>query len=253
MLVPSSMNEHETEPWQFLTSYLINDTVAIDAGSLGFFRDPHEQARVRHILISHSHIDHIASLPIFLENAYDGGADPVTVHGSETVLHSLRTDIFNDRVWPDFIHLPNPQAPFVKLQALVPGQCVELEGLRITPVPVNHAVPTLGFIVEDPAAALVISSDTGPTEELWRFANAVPNLRAVFLEVTFPNALAPLAEESKHLTPATFGQELRKLHPAVPIIAVHIKARYYAQVVQELHALGLPDVRVARGGVTYSF
>jgi hypothetical protein len=75
-----------------------------------------------------------------------------------------------------------PEAPFPKLAVLQPGRTVELEWLRITPIPANHGVPTVGFVVEDEAAAVVLPSDTGPTEKIWRFANRLPNLKAAFLE-----------------------------------------------------------------------
>ena len=162
-LVPSSASSGEMAQNQFLTSFLINETIAVDAGSLGFYGSPWEQARVRHVLLTHTHIDHIASLPIFIENAYNAQRDCVTIHGSDAVLDCLRRDIFNDRVWPDLIRFSVPARPFLRFERLEDGCPVELDGLRFTPVAVNHTVPTLGLIIEDPNAAVVIASDTGPT------------------------------------------------------------------------------------------
>jgi ribonuclease BN (tRNA processing enzyme) len=252
-LLPSSLGTGPDAPLAFLTTILINDAVAIDAGSLGFHGSPCEQARIKHVLLSHTHMDHVASLPIFVENLYTGGNDPVTVYGSEEVLHSVQSDLFNGRVWPDFIGLSRPEAPFLKLSTLTPGRPVEVAGLRITPVSVHHAVPTLGFLIEDESAALVISSDTGPTEELWARANALPHLKGVILEASFPNSMADLAERAGHLTPATFARELSKLHRTVPVFATHLKARYRAEIVRELEALGLPQVHIALSGVPYQF
>jgi ribonuclease BN (tRNA processing enzyme) len=243
----------EKEPSQFLSSYVFNDSLVVDAGSIGFWGLA-EQMRVRHVLLSHTHIDHLASLPVFLENVYNpAGNRPVTIHGSAAVLDGLQRDVFNDRVWPDFIGLTTPQTPFLQLALLEPYKPVELEGLRITPVPVDHTVPTQGFIVEDKDAAVVLSADTGPTEEIWRRANQLANLRAVFLEATFPNSQAPLARISKHLTPAMFALEAQKLKPGIPLLAVHLKAKHYDVVVRELKALGLANVIVAEGGKTYEF
>jgi ribonuclease BN (tRNA processing enzyme) len=242
------------EQLAYLTSYLINDTLAIDAGGLGFFRDPFVQARVRHVLISHTHMDHIASLPIFVENAYEGKPDCVTIHGSSAVLESMQRDVFNDRIWPDFIKLSTgSKAPFLKLSPLENHKPVELEGLTITPIPMDHVVPTQGFIVEEDGAAVVIASDTGPTQAIWDAANAHPNVKALFLEACFPNNMKWLAEVSKHLTPEMFGAELRKLNKQVPTYVVHIKARFYAQVVAELMALGMPNVDIGRFERVYEF
>jgi ribonuclease BN (tRNA processing enzyme) len=253
-LVPSAVGETGEEQRQFLTSYIINDRVAIDAGCLGFYRTPEEQAGIKHVFITHSHIDHIASLPILVENVYDGNGDGVNVYASEPVLATLRTDLFNERIWPDFIALSkNTDKPFLTVHTIEPGRPIELEGLRITGIPVHHVVPTLGFIIDDGKAAIAISSDTGPTEELWKRASAQANLRAVFLEVTFPEHMAALAELSAHLTPAKFGKEIGKLKKQVPVLAVHIKARFRAQVIAELKALGLPNIQIAKFGSPYSF
>ena len=162
ILIPSTVSAHGEEQNQYSSSMLINDTVALDAGCLGFHGEPSEQTCVRHILLTHSHIDHIASLPIFVENAYEGKQDCVTECVSEFVLDCLRRDIFNDRVWPDFLQLSATNPPFLKLAVLHPNQIVELEGLRITPVPVHHTVPTMGFIMEDRARGFRSGDRYGP-------------------------------------------------------------------------------------------
>jgi ribonuclease BN (tRNA processing enzyme) len=247
------LNPSDGQPYQFLSSYLLNDTIAIDAGSLGFYLGPREQLRVKHVLLSHSHMDHLASLPVFVENVYQGKRESVIIYGSAELLDSLRRDVFNNRLWPDFIGLSTEQAPFLRLQRLDPGQPVEIDGLRITPVPVDHVVPTLGFVIEDARAAVILPMDTGPTEEIWRHANRTPNLKAIFLETTFPDAMSELAAVAGHLTPATFVQETRKVKPAVRYVIVHIKPAYRSQVVQEFQALGLPNVEIGEPGRAYGF
>jgi ribonuclease BN (tRNA processing enzyme) len=253
MLLPSSVLESKHDRHQFLTSYRINDSLAIDAGSLGLAGSVQAQAHIKHVLITHTHIDHIASLPIFVENAYEGNQTCVTVHGSEAVLSCLRRDIFNDRVWPDFLRLSTPEDSFLKLELLESEKAIELEGLRITPVPVDHVVPTFGFLLEDEGSAVVIAGDTGPTEAVWQYASRAANLKAVFLEATFPESMASLAAVSKHLTPGLFAREVQKLKTGVRVFAVHIKARFQAQVIRELEALGLPDFEVAKPGKAYIF
>jgi len=250
-LVPSSIAAGDEHPSQYLISYLINETLAIDAGSLGLYGTPQQQAMIKHVLITHTHIDHTATLPIFLENAYEAKSDCVTIYGNDAVLENLRRDVFNNRTWPDFIALSETTAPFLKLERLEAGRPVELEGMKITPVPVDHVVPTFGFLIEGPTAAILIPSDTGPTDRIWELANAVPNLAAVFLEASFPNAMTELARISKHLTPAMFGAEVRKLARRVAGIAIHIKSRYREQIVRELMDLDLPNVEIGEFGMAY--
>ena len=238
---------------QYLTSILINDTVAIDAGCLGFLSDLAAQKRVRHVLISHSHNDHVASLPIFLENVYTGDEECVRVYTNETVRQTLQTDLFNDRIWPDFIALSKTMPPFLRFESMEAEKPIRLDGLTITPVIVEHIVPTFGFIVEDDAGAIVIATDTGPTERLWKKACEVENLRAVLLDCSFPEELTGLAHASQHLTPALFDAEAWKLkREGVRWIAVHIKAFCRDAVVTELEALDR-KVEIAEPGREYDF
>ena len=252
-LLPSAIPSPDARGLQFLTSYLINDTFAIDAGSLGISLDLPAQRKIKHVLLSHAHIDHLATLPIFLENTEELTGPRVTIHGSEAVLDGLRRHIFNDCVWPDLIHATLNSQPFFHLAALEAGRTLEIAGVRITPVPVTHVVPTMGFLLEEGDAAVVLPIDTGPTEELWQYANALPKVSAVFLEATFPNSMDELARIAKHLTPRMFAEEVRKLACPAKAIAIHIKASLYDEVVQELQSLGLPDLEIGMPGVEYCF
>jgi len=254
ILVPSTVMGCGPHHYQFTSSAVINDTLAVDAGCLGFYGSAQDQARIRHVLITHTHIDHIASLPIFIENAYQGKPDCVTVHGSADVLDSCQRDLFNDRIWPDFIALSKGnERPFIKLSQFEPGQTIELEGLKITCALLNHVVPTSGYLIEDEHSAVAFVSDTGPTDEIWRIANACPKLKAVFLEGCFPNEMRWLADVSKHLTPNMVGEELRKLTRPARILMVHIKARFQKQIIDELKQLDNSSIEIARFAVPYTF
>lgn len=250
-LIPACIGGGETH--QFLSSALVNDTIALDAGCIGFYRSAPEQNRIQHVLISHTHMDHIASLPILVENAYEPNDQCLTVHGSQNVLDCCQRDLFNDRIWPDFIELSKKVYPFLKMSRFEAGETIELEGLRITAIALDHVVPTVGYILADDHSSIGFVSDTGPTDEIWKRINAEPNLKAVFLEATFPNNLAWLAEVSKHLTPALIATELKKLTRPVRIIIVHIKARFQTQVLAELSALNLPNLEIGRFDTPYLF
>jgi ribonuclease BN (tRNA processing enzyme) len=250
VLLPSSVGGGRE---QFLSTFLINGCVAVDAGSIGLYSTPAEQAHVRHILLTHSHVDHIASLPIFIDNVYQLSPDCVTVHGSLPVLDCLRKDVFNDRVMPDFVRLSEGLPPFLRLATLEAGRPITLSGLRVTPVSVDHVVPTLAFVLEDESAAVAIVTDTRPTEAVWEVLRRTPRLRAVFLEATFPNDQLALASISGHLTTGQFLAEAEKLPPEVLVIAVHIKPRFYSQVAAELRAAALPQVEVGEPGKVYQF
>jgi cAMP phosphodiesterase len=237
----------------FASSYIINDTVVIDAGTIGLVSPLAVQRGIRHVLLSHSHIDHVGTLPLFLDNVHEPGESCPTIYASQFVLDSLQQDLFNDRVWPDLMRLSQTESPFLTLQAITANEPVKFADLSITPIELDHVVPTLGFIVADEKSAVAIVSDTAPTERVWEFARELPNLQAVFLEVAFPDALAWLADKSKHLTPATFAAELQKLRRPVRTIAVHIKPAFHSQVVAELKTLGLAHVEVGVPETCYTF
>jgi 3',5'-cyclic-nucleotide phosphodiesterase len=249
-LLPSSIPASEP---QFLVTFLVNDVVAIDGGSVGLMADLRRQRRVRHVFVTHEHLDHVASLPILLENVYEPGPDSVELLASAETLDFLHCDIFNGRVWPDFFELSRPDDPFVRAETLVPLVPVERAGLTITPVPVSHGTPTLGLIVDDGTSAVAFPSDTGPTEAIWERLAGVKNLRAVFLETSFPDEYRDLAADTGHHCPATFAAEIRKLPRDVRWIVVHRKARFMAEIAREIEALKLPNVEFVRPGFVYEW
>jgi ribonuclease BN (tRNA processing enzyme) len=252
-LLPSAIGDLPTPAPQYLSCALLNDTIALDAGCLGLYGVAEQQARIRHVLLTHSHIDHVATLPIFLENAYEGGPDGVNIYASRDTLDCLRSHIFNDLTWPDFVALSQSDKPFLHLVPFESGQTLELDGLLITAVALDHVVPVLGFLIRDTHSSIVFATDTAPTDALWREANALPNLKAVFLEATFPNELSWLAEVSKHLTPATFAREVSKLSRPARVVAMHLKARQQAEVTAQLRSLNIAGLEMAQFGTPYVF
>jgi ribonuclease BN (tRNA processing enzyme) len=238
---------------QYVSSYLINDRVAIDAGCLGFYGTAEDQAAAGHVFLTHSHIDHCGSLPVFLENCYGIGPQCPVIYGSAHTLDSLQKHLFNDVVWPDFIKLSATTRPFLRLRRLEAEKPVEAEQLCITPVPVNHVVPTFAYLVSDGQGTVVFAADSGPTQKLWDLTRHLPSLRGVFLEASFPNSMRGLAEVSLHLTPEMFETEIAKMPPATRVIAVHIKTRYRKTVVQELSGLGIPKLEIGECETDYVF
>jgi ribonuclease BN (tRNA processing enzyme) len=238
---------------QFLTSYLVGDTVAVDAGSLGFAIPVEEQSRVRHVFLTHSHLDHLASLPIFVENAYRGVPECVVIHGGPAVLESVRTDLFNDRLWPDFLRLGRPEAPFLRLEPVENGRTLTADGLRITPVEVDHIVPSHGYLFEDASASVLIVSDTGPTREIWERARGLSRLDAVFLPVALPESMQEMARIARHLVPSDVPGELAKLGKPTKVFAVHLKPKFRDEIVADLERVDVPDLEVAVPGREYRF
>jgi len=252
-LLPSSIKSGARH--QALTTFLVNDCLAIDGGSLGLALAPEEMAAFRHIVITHSHSDHIASLPIFIAEAFTSLTEPVTVYATRTVVSALRDYVFNDQVWPDFekIWLSNGSAPSLRFQTIEPLAVSQIGGLRVTPIPVNHVVETMGLLVEDDSASVLFTSDTYTTDEIWRAANRCERLKAVFVDVSYPNELEELAAAAMHFTPQTLASDLKKLEREARVFAVHIKPSNREQVVRQLARLEAPPVHVAEIGREYEW
>ena len=238
---------------QSLISYVIDDTLAIDAGCLGFSLPLAAQKRLAHVVLSHSHMDHVASLPLLLDNVYQPGPDCLELYGHLATLDCLRRDLFNDRVWPDVFRLSQAETPFLRTHVLKSGVATRIDRWQVLPIELFHVVPTFGFVIDDGQSAVAFVSDTGPTESIWSAINACPRLRCVFLEASFPNAQQSLADRSRHLTPHSLQGELKKLARRVPVLAVHLKIEYRDQIERELEQLERPELQVVTAGAEYVF
>ena len=240
---------------QALTTFLVNDRVAVDGGSIGFALAPEEMRTFRHIVVTHAHSDHTASLPIFVAEVYPELDSPVIIYGLPEVVAALREFVFNDQIWPDFEKIPlgNGAGPSIEFRTLETRVIAEICGLKITPIPVNHVVPTAGLIVRDGSAGVVFTSDTYVTDEIWEAAREVEGLRAIFVDVSYPNEMEELASASKHLTPQSLASDLKKLGRDVEVYAVHIKPSHRDLVVSQLSKLSSPRVSVAEIGRVYEW
>ncbi len=235
-------------PGHALTGLLIDGVLAVDAGPLGSFGPVDEQARVADVLLTHSHIDHVAGLPVFLDNVYRACPDCPTVHALPETLHALQSDLFNGRLMPDFIGMSRTMPAFVKTSEVHPHRPFAVGRYTVTPLPVNHTVPTVGYLIDDGETAVAVVTDTLPVPEVFERIARRPRLRAVFLECSFPRRLADLATLTHHHATDDFLAAARRLPADVTVYAIHIKPRYWDEVTAELRAAGLPNVRIGEPG-----
>lgn len=225
-------------PGHALSTFLIDDTLAIDAGGLGMGWPPDALARIHDVFITHSHIDHLAGLAVFLDTIYDLSPPP-TIHALATTLRAIREDLFNDRLFPDFVKLSRIMPPFLTLSEVDPEIPISVGKYTITPIAVHHTVPTVNYLIDDGETVLAILTDTAPVPNVFARVAATPRLGAVLLECSFPSSQARLADISKHLIPSQFCDAVGVLPSAVPVYAIHIKPRFYAEIVAELNELDL--------------
>ncbi len=254
-LLPSTFNSdgHATLE-QRLTCFLIDESVAVDAGSIALALSAEQREKVRDIIVTHPHMDHIASLPIFIDDLYPTLKTPVRIYATPEVISLLERDIFNWNVYPRFSELKNDYGPVMEYVPIPAGQEFKVAHLTVTAVAVNHIVPTVGLVVSDGKTTVAFSSDTSETEEFWNILNRAPSIQALLIEASFPDSMAQLAEVSRHFTPASLKRELGKLkHNGLDILAVHIKPAYRETIIEELNALKIPGLGVMEPGTIYEW
>lgn len=254
-LLPSSFDAAgRATPAQRLTCFLIDDRVTVDAGSIGLALTEDQRRTVRDVIVTHPHMDHIASLPIFVDDLFGELTEPIRIHGTQEVIDLLERDVFNDNVYPRFAQLRNEHGPVMKYVPFKCGEEFTIAHLQVTAVQVNHIVPTVGLLVSDGKSTVAFSSDTAETEELWTVVNRAPRLDALLIEASFPNSMHELAKASKHLTPQMVSQELQKLsHNGIEILAVHLKPAYRQKLIEEIEALGIEKLSVMEAGRVYEW
>jgi ribonuclease BN (tRNA processing enzyme) len=254
-LLPSTFDASgRARPEQRLTCYVIDDRVAIDAGSIALSLTEAQRDSVRDVIVTHPHMDHVATLPILIDDLFARLAEPLRVHSTPEIVELLRTGVFGGTLYPRFHELSNEHGPVMEFLAFEAGGPRKIAHLSVTAVPVEHTVPTVGLVVSDGATTVAFSSDTHATTEFWRALDREPRLDALLVEASFPNSMRELAEVSGHLTPDALASELRKLsRPPRDILAVHLKPSFRETVAAELEALAIPNLRVMEPGRVYEW
>lgn len=202
---------------------LVDRDVLIDAGTGVGDLAMSDLAQIDHVFVTHSHMDHVASIPFLVDTVGWMRDKPITVHAIAETIEILRAHLFNWKLWPDFTRIPNATRPMLRYEPVQVGQAVELDGRRITPLPANHIVPAVGYRIDSGRASLVFTGDTTTNDALWREVNAIGNLRYLIIETAFCNREKDLAVTSKHLCPSLLAAELEKLRVPAEIYITHLK------------------------------
>jgi ribonuclease BN (tRNA processing enzyme) len=227
---------------QRTTSFVLDHDILIDAGTGVGELSLAEMSAIDHIFISHSHLDHIACMPMMIDSVWMTRDRPITIYAIAETVEILKQHIFNWKIWPDFSEIPNAQTPAMRFQVIQLGQTIEINGRRITPVPANHVVPAVGYHLDSGKASLVYTADTTSNDELWTVVNQIENLRYLIIESAFSNHEKELAVLSKHLCPDLLEVEMTKFKRQVEIYITHLKPDELELTMREIEQ-SLPDRR----------
>ena len=221
------------------TSFLVDETLLVDGGTITSVLSIEEQLKIEAILLTHAHLDHLRDIMFLVDNLFSlKRRAPLVLIGTPRILETVHAHLFNGLVWPDFFAIPAANDPVLKMQPIQPCGILKLNSWYVKATPVHHTVETVAYTVSSTDEAVIFIGDTGPTEAVWNEANKVDQLRAVFVETSLPNRQEELARVTRHLTPRTLAGELDKMNNRdVPVYVFHVKMNYDEEIEQEIRNL----------------
>lgn len=205
------------------TTLKLDQHVLIDAGTGLGDLSLAEMEQIRHIFLTHSHMDHITSIPLLIDSIFDRIDEPIIIHGLEATINAVKTHIFNNVIWPDFSILPNRDNPVMGYQVMFPGEVVELPGFTIEMIPVNHIVPGVGYRVNSGNKVFAFSGDTTTNDSFWNALNQHSELDLLLVEAAFPNREMELCRRAGHYCPQMLADDIVKLKHKPEIYISHNK------------------------------
>jgi ribonuclease BN (tRNA processing enzyme) len=234
------------------TAFLVNDILLLDAGTVTEVLGDEEIKQIRHILVSHSHLDHLKGFFPFIDQLVMLGAPhELELISAKEVLDIISQNLFNDLVWPDFTIIPSEQEALIRLEALEMERAQEIGALMVTPIPVNHTVYTIGFVIKEGDKGFMFTGDTGPTERFWEIAATEKGIEFIIADVSFPDRMRKFAQVSGHMTLSMLLEEIdRHGIGGKTVYLNHIKPIFLEEVVEEVRLLGRKNVRVLEQGST---
>ncbi len=233
-------------------SFLLNEEILLDAGSISSVLDEKAQMNIKHIFITHAHIDHIMSIPFLADNIIvSEHRKRVSVYSIPPVLKVIKEHLFNSAMWPDFTIIPRPDNAILNLVKLSAGKVVRVNDYTVTAYEVNHIVPAVGYLIQNRQGKRVFyTGDTGPSARTWeKLGNR--KIDCLIIDVSFPNSMSGMALRSGHLTPELLMKEMARMQQKpVQICVTHLKPQYQKAIRDEVKDLNIKNLRILKDGDT---
>jgi len=204
------------------TCLLVDNILALDAGGLTSGLSFEDQLKIKAVMITHAHYDHIRDIPALAMNLFLR-LQSVNVYTHQAVYDILTQYLLNGDLYPEF-HLRPEGNPALRFHILEPYRETTIEGYRVLPIPVTHAISASGYqITSNDNKSIFYTGDTGAgLSESWKHISP----QVLFIELTAPNRWEESARRTGHLTPELLKEELsqfRDIKDYLPrVIAVHI-------------------------------
>ncbi|WP_370263460.1 3',5'-cyclic-nucleotide phosphodiesterase [Limnobacter sp.] len=241
-------------PGQGTTSFLIDDDILIDAGTGLCELEFDRLEKIEHVILTHSHLDHICGLPFMVDTVGVGRNSPLKVYASKPTLDALKQHVFNHFIWPDFTRIPSADNPVMVYQEISPEQVLHFGKRQIQVVEVAHTVPAIGVFLFTPTGGWCFSGDTHQTDRLFDLINATKKVDYLFIEAAFPDKEKWLADLAKHLCPSLLFDELKKITvPGCEVWISHLKPKDRTLIEHELQQYpGAQPLRILSAGMTFT-
>ncbi len=218
------------------TALLIDQDILIDAGTGVCDLSLEEMARIDWVFLTHSHLDHILSLPLLLDSVGARREKPVQVFGLPETINTLRKHIFNNQIWPDFSKIPSIEQPLVVLNTLHVWETHKIGTRVIQVLPASHSVPAVGYALTIGKSTIAFTGDSGPCSDFWEAIRTMSDLKHLLIETSFTDQDHVLADLSRHYCPASLAQSIQPLDPSVQIWISHLKPGQGKLIMDELQA-----------------
>ena len=236
------------------TSLLVDDDVLIDAGSGVGDLTLDEMAKIRHVFLTHTHLDHVAFLPLLVDSIFERISAPIVIHGQAETIKGLKEHLFNWTIWPDFARLPHEESPVMRYQVEQVGSICNVGGRRFELIPMNHIVPTVGYRVESAEGkSFAFTGDTTTNDSFWNALNAHDSLDLLFLEVAFSNEDEALSQSARHYCSNSMAADIAKLKHFPQIYLTHHKPDEDKRIFLEVRQLVKDrDIKQLKNNLTFT-
>ena len=235
------------------TTLLIDEDILIDAGTGLGDLNLQEMSCIRHIFLTHSHLDHITSIPFLVDTMFDQIKEPIVIHGLAATINALKTHIFNNVIWPDFARLPDDEHPVVQYQVMHVGEIVEINNRKFEMIEVNHIVAGVGYRVESETGSFAFSGDTTTNDTFWSALNQHDKLDLLIVESAFANKDITLCHLSGHYCAELLGPDLAKLNHQPDVYISHNKPGAENQIFAECEkAISTHTIHPLSAGKSFS-
>ena len=231
------------------TSFLLNDSILLDAGTITEVLGDEQLKRIKHVVISHTHIDHLKDLFSFVDELVMMGKYSIEVISVKQIIEIISQNLFNNLIWPDFTVIPSENNAVIKFCEIDLEKATSRDGISIKPVLMTHTVYTVGFVVKEGKRGFMFTADTGPTERFWKVAKEEKGIEFIIADVSFPNRLDRLAKISGHMTLSMLIEHIDRFGLSnMPIYITHIKPIFKDEILKELSASGRKIIKPLKQG-----